>query len=83
MSKIIDLKNGYTEERRLCGDLERTDIVYKEGCDFLNVPQDQKICYCKQNLCNYSPKIKAKFFVIISTTVFSTYLFLLIINLKI
>ena len=47
-----DLRNGYTEEHRVCGDLERSDVLYNEGCDSSDVPYDHKICYCKQDLCN-------------------------------
>ena len=64
---LLDLRNGYFEEHRVCGDLERTDIEYQEGCDSIDVPYDAEICYCKQNLCNGSTKSVISIFLIVLT----------------
>ena len=66
---ILDLKNGFTEEYRACGDLERSDIDYQEGCDSFDVPFDQKVCYCKQDLCNGSSRSMMTISLIILTLI--------------
>lgn len=69
IKRVSYLKNGFTEEYRACGDLERSDIDYQEGCDSFDVPFDQKVCYCKQDLCNGSSRSMMSISLIILTLI--------------
>ena len=52
--------------------LFRIGSLYSEGCDSVDVPYDQTICYCKQSLCNGSNNSLATLSTII-LTLFSIY----------
>ncbi len=50
------------EVSKKCGPPEHDDLDYNEGCDSIDVPYRQTICYCKENLCNGSDFVQDNFF---------------------
>ena len=47
------------EIQKLCGDEERRDLYYHEGCESSDVPFERKDCYCRTSLCNGSETINS------------------------
>ena len=53
-----------TEVSKKCGPPEEPELHYKEGCDFIDVPYKQQLCYCRTHLCNEAAKIEINFIII-------------------
>ena len=47
-----DEENGHEVIEKRCGDIERNEFDYNEGCETTKVPFKNKVCYCKTSLCN-------------------------------
>merc|ERR1712126_10974 len=59
VKRTISLRNGDVEIQKLCGDEERRDLYYHEGCESSDVPFERKDCYCRTSLCNGSEMINS------------------------
>ena len=49
---VLDEENGQEVIEKQCGDIERNEFEYNEGCETTKIPFKNKVCYCKTSLCN-------------------------------
>ena len=45
-----DEGNGHEVIEKRCGDIERNEFDYNEGCETTKIPFKNKVCYCKTSL---------------------------------
>ena len=56
-----DEGNGHEVIEKRCGDIERNEFDYNEGCETTKIPFKNKVCYCKTSLCNGSSTFNVAF----------------------
>ena len=54
---LLDEENGQEAIEKGCGEPERNNFEYNDGCETTKIPFKSKECYCKTSLCNGAPQL--------------------------
>ena len=58
---FLDEENGQEVIEKQCGEIERNEFDYNEGCETTKIPFKNKVCYCKTSLCNGASTFSSTF----------------------